>query len=65
MDVCGGVQANFKVATDVLCGLLKCVSVVGCTVCVFGYAYSFLALSLYGGTLLSSGSGNDSLTKIY
>lgn len=44
-------------AAEVLQGLLKLVLVVGLIISVFGYAYSHLALDVYGGSLLSSGAG--------
>lgn len=44
-------------AAEVLQNLLKLVLVVGLVITVFGYAYSHLALDVYGGTLLSSGAG--------
>ena len=42
----------------VLSCLLKLVILVGIIILVFGYSYSYLALDLYGGTILSSGSGS-------
>lgn len=44
-------------AAAVLECLLKLVLLIGLTITVFGYAYSHLALDIYGGSLLSSGSG--------
>ena len=41
--------------------LLKVVSLIGMTILVFGYAYSFMVLNLYGGSLLSSGTGKYDL----
>ena len=35
---------------------------IGTVILVFGYAYSYLALDLYGGTILSSGSGELKLS---
>ena len=46
-----------KLATQVLSCVLKVVTLVGLIILVFGYAYSFLLLDLYGGTLLSSDTG--------
>lgn len=46
-------------AAAVLESLLKLVLLVGLTITVFGYAYSQLVLDLYGGSMLSVGSGND------
>lgn len=48
---------SIELATGVLSCLLKLVILVGSIILVFGYAYSYLALDLYGGTILSSGSG--------
>lgn len=50
-------QEDVGVAAEVLQGLLKLVLVVGLIITVFGYAYSHLALDVYGGSLLSSGAG--------
>ncbi|KAM8758340.1 man(5)GlcNAc(2)-PP-dolichol translocation protein RFT1 isoform 1-T1 [Rhynchonycteris naso] len=50
-------QEDIAVATMVLESLLKLALLVGLTITVFGFAYSQLALDLYGGTILSSGSG--------
>lgn len=44
-------------AAEVLECLLKLVLVIGLIIMVFGYAYSNLALDIYGGSLLSSGAG--------
>lgn len=48
-------------AATVLESLLKLVLLIGLTITVFGFAYSQLALDLYGGSMLSSGSGNTCL----
>ncbi|XP_076448117.1 man(5)GlcNAc(2)-PP-dolichol translocation protein RFT1-like [Babylonia areolata] len=52
-------QAEQSVAFSgrVLNILLKIVTFIGCTVIVFGYANSYLALLIYGGDRLSVGSG--------
>lgn len=50
-------QEDVAVAAEVLQGLLKLVLVIGLIITVFGYAYSHLALDIYGGSLLSSGAG--------
>lgn len=50
-------KESIELATGVLSCLLKLVILVGTIILVFGYAYSYLALDLYGGTILSSGSG--------
>lgn len=44
-------------AAEVLECLLKLVLVIGLVITVFGYSFSYLALDIYGGTLLSSGAG--------
>ncbi|KAI0219478.1 RFT1-like protein [Lamellibrachia satsuma] len=46
-----------ELATQVLEAVLKVVITIGLTFLVFGYAYSYLLLDLYGGSILSSGSG--------
>lgn len=48
---------KFPIATKVLCALLKLTVLVGLIICSFGSAYSYLALHLYGGSVLSSGIG--------
>ncbi|KAM4582655.1 man(5)GlcNAc(2)-PP-dolichol translocation protein RFT1 [Fundulus diaphanus] len=50
-------KEDVAIAAEVLECLLKLVLVIGLIITVFGYAYSHLALDLYGGALLSSGSG--------
>ncbi|KAJ8370549.1 hypothetical protein SKAU_G00105770 [Synaphobranchus kaupii] len=57
-------QEEVAMAAEVLECLLKFVLVVGLIITVFGYAYSYLALDLYGGSLLSSGTG-PSLLRCY
>lgn len=44
-------------ASEVLESLLKLVTLIGLVILAFGYAYSQLALDIYGGSLLSGGSG--------
>ena len=46
-----------QLATGYFHTLLKIVLVLGLTILVFGYAYSFLLLDIYGGSVLSSGRG--------
>ncbi|KAK6473837.1 protein RFT1-like protein [Huso huso] len=55
---------DVTMAAAVLECLLKLVLLIGLTITVFGYAYSHLALDIYGGSLLSSGSG-PSLLRYY
>ncbi|KAJ7999165.1 hypothetical protein DPEC_G00212570 [Dallia pectoralis] len=57
-------QEEVAIAAEVLECLLKLVLVIGLIIAVFGYAYSHLALDLYGGPLLSSGAG-PSLLQCY
>ncbi|XP_053155066.1 protein RFT1 homolog isoform X2 [Hemicordylus capensis] len=54
-------QDDISMAAAVLESLLKLVLLIGLTIAVFGYAYSQLALDLYGGSMLSSGSGPNLL----
>ncbi|XP_078310387.1 man(5)GlcNAc(2)-PP-dolichol translocation protein RFT1-like isoform X3 [Crassostrea virginica] len=48
---------TIDLVTSVLQHLLKTVTLIGCIILVFGQSYAFLALDLYGGSLLSSGAG--------
>ncbi|XP_003789541.1 protein RFT1 homolog [Otolemur garnettii] len=50
-------QEDVAVAAMVLEFLLKLALLAGLTITVFGFAYSQLALDIYGGVMLSSGSG--------
>uniref|UniRef100_A0A674MHV7 Protein RFT1 homolog n=1 Tax=Takifugu rubripes TaxID=31033 RepID=A0A674MHV7_TAKRU len=50
-------QEEVAMAAEVLECLLKLVLVIGLVIAVFGYAFSHLALDIYGGSLLSSGAG--------
>ncbi|CAH7240058.1 protein RFT1 homolog [Phodopus roborovskii] len=50
-------QEDIAVAAAVLESLLKLALLTGLTITVFGFAYSQLALDIYGGAMLSSGSG--------
>ncbi|XP_006892352.1 PREDICTED: protein RFT1 homolog [Elephantulus edwardii] len=50
-------QEDVAVAAMVLESLLKLALLAGLTITVFGFAYSQLALDIYGGAMLSSGSG--------
>lgn len=50
-------QDTIDLVTSVLQHLLKTVTLIGCIILVFGQSYAFLALDLYGGSLLSSGAG--------
>ncbi|KAM8914710.1 man(5)GlcNAc(2)-PP-dolichol translocation protein RFT1 isoform 1-T2 [Spinachia spinachia] len=56
-DVKSQKQEDIALAAGVLECLLKLVLVVGLIISVYGYAYSHLALDIYGGSLLSSGAG--------
>ncbi|XP_053324645.1 protein RFT1 homolog [Spea bombifrons] len=44
-------------ASEVLESLLKLVTLIGLIIVAFGYAYSQLALDIYGGSMLSGGTG--------
>ncbi|XP_072845854.1 man(5)GlcNAc(2)-PP-dolichol translocation protein RFT1 isoform X2 [Pogona vitticeps] len=57
-------QDDISMAAAVLESLLKLVLLIGLTITVFGYAYSQLVLDLYGGSMLSVGSG-PSLLRCY
>uniref|UniRef100_A0A8C0T3E3 Protein RFT1 homolog n=2 Tax=Canis lupus familiaris TaxID=9615 RepID=A0A8C0T3E3_CANLF len=50
-------QEDVAVAAAVLESLLKLALLAGLTITIFGFAYSQLALDIYGGAMLSSGSG--------
>ncbi|XP_051933265.1 protein RFT1 homolog [Hippocampus zosterae] len=63
-DVKNQKEEDVGVAANVLQFLLKLVLVIGLIIAVFGYAYSELALDIYGGSLLSSGAG-PSLLRFY
>lgn len=56
-DVKSQKKEDVTIAAEVLECLLKLVLVIGLIITVFGYAYSHLALDIYGGSLLSSGAG--------
>uniref|UniRef100_A0A668ANQ4 Protein RFT1 homolog n=1 Tax=Myripristis murdjan TaxID=586833 RepID=A0A668ANQ4_9TELE len=56
-DVKSQKQEDVSIVAEVLECLLKLVLVIGLIITVFGYAYSHLALDIYGGSLLSSGAG--------
>ncbi|XP_072540629.1 man(5)GlcNAc(2)-PP-dolichol translocation protein RFT1 [Salminus brasiliensis] len=57
-------QEEVSIAADVLECLLKLVLLIGLIITAFGYSYSHLALDMYGGELLSSGTG-PSLLRCY
>nr|XP_027323701.2 protein RFT1 homolog isoform X1 [Anas platyrhynchos] len=54
-------QDDIAMAANVLELLLKLVLLIGLTITVFGYAFSQLALDIYGGSMLSSGTGPNLL----
>ncbi|XP_032297503.1 protein RFT1 homolog isoform X3 [Coturnix japonica] len=54
-------QDDVAMASNVLELLLKLVLLIGLTIAVFGCAFSQLALDIYGGSMLSSGTGPDLL----
>ncbi|KAF3689795.1 Protein RFT1 -like protein [Channa argus] len=55
-DIRSQKQEEVAIAAEVLECLLKLVLVIGLIITVFGYAYSHLALDIYGGSLLSTGA---------
>ncbi|KAI5628398.1 protein RFT1-like, partial [Silurus asotus] len=57
-------QEEVTIAANVLESLLKLVLLIGLIITAFGYSYSYLALDMYGGELLSSGTG-PSLLRCY
>ncbi|XP_017574741.1 protein RFT1 homolog [Pygocentrus nattereri] len=57
-------QEEVSIASNVLECLLKLVLLIGLIITAFGYSYSYLALDMYGGGLLSSGTG-PSLLRCY
>ncbi len=50
-------QESLYLAAVTLESVLKFVLLIGLTIVVFGYSYSFLALDIYGGSILSLGEG--------
>uniref|UniRef100_A0A6I8RJ28 Protein RFT1 homolog n=1 Tax=Xenopus tropicalis TaxID=8364 RepID=A0A6I8RJ28_XENTR len=50
-------KEEISMASEVLESLLKLVTLIGLVIIAFGYAYSHLALDIYGGSMLSGGSG--------
>ncbi|XP_077308400.1 man(5)GlcNAc(2)-PP-dolichol translocation protein RFT1 [Lithobates pipiens] len=50
-------KEDIAAASAVLESLLKLVTLIGLIIVAFGYAYSQLALDIYGGSMLSGGSG--------
>ncbi|XP_061418992.1 protein RFT1 homolog [Lethenteron reissneri] len=50
-------EDDIAIVAKVLQSLLKLVLLIGVTVLTFGFSYSYLALDLYGGSLLSSSGG--------
>ena len=57
-------QKAIPIVADTLSILLKLVLLIALVILSFGYAYSYLALDIYGGSLLSGGSG-PTLLKWY
>nr|DBA18761.1 TPA: hypothetical protein GDO54_016972 [Pyxicephalus adspersus] len=56
-DVQSQKKEEISAASAVLESLLKLVTLIGLIIIAFGYAYSQLALDIYGGSMLSGGSG--------
>ncbi len=48
---------NVPLVADTLGALIKLVLIIALVILSFGYAYSYLALDIYGGSLLSEGDG--------
>lgn len=48
---------NVPLVADTLGALIKLVLIIALVILSFGYAYSYLALDIYGGSLLSDGEG--------
>ena len=57
-------QEAIPIVAETLSILLKLVLLIALVILSFGYAYSYLALDIYGGSLLSGGSG-PTLLKCY
>ena len=57
-------QEAIPIVADTLSILLKLVLLIALVILSFGYAYSYLALDIYGGSLLSGGVG-PALLKWY
>ena len=57
-------EEAIPVIADTLSIILKLVLLIALAILSFGYAYSYLALDIYGGSLLSGGMG-PSLLKWY
>ncbi|XP_053577179.1 protein RFT1 homolog [Bombina bombina] len=56
-DVKNQRKDDISTASEVLESLLKLVTLIGLIIVAFGYAYSQLALDMYGGSMLSHGTG--------
>ncbi len=54
---------KLQIAGRTLTGVLKFVSLVGYTILVFGYSYSYLLLDIYGGKLLSANEGKANVLE--
>uniref|UniRef100_S4R933 Protein RFT1 homolog n=1 Tax=Petromyzon marinus TaxID=7757 RepID=S4R933_PETMA len=58
-------EDDIAIMAKVLQSLLKLVLLIGVTVLTFGFSYSYLALDLYGGSLLSSSGAGPMLLRWY
>ena len=58
-NTCLYLKGAIEMASGVLECLLKLVLLISLIILVFGYAYSFLLLDWYGGSILSSESGKN------
>lgn len=52
-------QSELLVVAEVLRHLLRIVTLIALIILVFGQSYSFLLLHIYGGTILTSASGQS------
>ena len=52
-------KGSLETAGRILAGVLKFVSLIGFIILIFGFGYSYLALDIYGGKLLSSSEGKN------
>jgi len=58
-------QESVQLVTHVLESSLKVAVLIGLTFVTFGYSYSFLLLNIYGGPVLTDGSGGWHLYYLF
>ena len=63
-NTCLYLKGAIEMASGVLECLLKLVLLISLMILVFGYAYSFLLLDWYGGSILSSESGKKNVSSV-